>query len=82
MFGSWEKKSKKMIEKGKKGDEMQKSNQLFIRVLVSRCNRFQWVKDPDRDKLHCLLSSTSARSSQPKVKGLFLPLWSLILGEN
>ena len=46
-----------MIEEGKKGDEMQKSNQLFIRVPVSRCNRFQWMKDPDRDKLHCDPSS-------------------------
>lgn len=57
IWGSWEKKSKKMIEEGKKGDEMQKSNQLFIRVPVSRCNRFQWMKDPDRDKLHCDPSS-------------------------
>lgn len=35
------KKGKKMIEEGKKGDERQKSNQFFIRVPVSRCNRFQ-----------------------------------------
>ena len=29
-----------MTEEGKKGDERQKSNQLFIRVPMSRCNRF------------------------------------------
>lgn len=41
----------KMVEE-KRGDEMKKNYQLFIRVPEPRCNRFQWMKDLDRDKLH------------------------------
>lgn len=42
-----------MVGEGKRGDEMQKNNQLFIRGPVPRCSRFQGMKeDPERDKMH------------------------------